>query len=88
MRSIAPLTFAAKLFRCVFPDPVSTAQVSRGIHQPQTERRQRNLRPPLPVGVKARRDVDMQAFLRSWLAGVKLQGSLALSIDVDPYTFL
>lgn len=38
--------------------------------------------------VKARRDVDVQAFLRNWLAGVKPQGSLALAIDVDPYSFL
>ncbi len=38
--------------------------------------------------VKAGRDVDLQAFLRLWLKDVKVKGSLALQIDVDPYNFL
>ena len=38
--------------------------------------------------VKAARDVDLQAFLRQWLADVKPRGSLNLQIDVDPYGFL
>jgi primosomal protein N' (replication factor Y) len=38
--------------------------------------------------VKASRNTDLQAFLRQWLASVKPKGSLALQIDVDPYTFL
>jgi primosomal protein N' (replication factor Y) len=38
--------------------------------------------------VKAGRAVDIQAFLRLWLADVKVKGSLALHIDVDPYNFL
>ncbi|MDE2445333.1 MAG: primosomal protein N' [Alphaproteobacteria bacterium] len=38
--------------------------------------------------VKAKRDVNIQSFLREWLREVKPKGSLALSIDVDPYNFL
>ena len=38
--------------------------------------------------VKAGRDVNLQAFLRLWLKGVKPKGSLALQVDVDPYNFL
>ena len=38
--------------------------------------------------VKARRDVDIQAFLRLWIGEVKPRGSLRLDVDVDPYHFL
>jgi len=38
--------------------------------------------------VRADRDVDIQAFLRAWLARVKLPSSVRLSVDVDPYSFL
>lgn len=38
--------------------------------------------------VRADRDVDLQGFLRAWLARVKVPGSVRLSIDVDPYSFL
>lgn len=38
--------------------------------------------------VKAGRDVNLQAFLRLWLKDVKPKGSLALQVDVDPYSFL
>jgi primosomal protein N' (replication factor Y) len=38
--------------------------------------------------VKARRDVNLQAFLGAWLKQVKPRGSLALQLDVDPYNFL
>jgi primosomal protein N' (replication factor Y) len=38
--------------------------------------------------VKTTRDIDMQAFLRSWLSDAKPRGSLRLGIDVDPYSFL
>ena len=38
--------------------------------------------------VKARRGINVQAFLRTWLEGVKATGSLRLAIDVDPYSFL
>ena len=38
--------------------------------------------------VKCRRDVDIQAFLRIWLADIKTRGSLRLAVDVDPYSFM
>ncbi|MBB5744675.1 primosomal protein N' [Brevundimonas variabilis] len=38
--------------------------------------------------VRADRDVDIQAFLRAWLSRVKVPGSVRLSVDVDPYSFL
>ena len=38
--------------------------------------------------VKAKRDVNIQGFLREWLRDVKPRGSLSLQIDVDPYNFL
>ncbi|MFO1089071.1 MAG: primosomal protein N' [Hyphomicrobiales bacterium] len=37
--------------------------------------------------VKSARDVDIQAFLRAWLAGARTRGTLRLAIDVDPYSF-
>ena len=38
--------------------------------------------------VRADRDVDIQAFLRAWLGRVKVPGSVRLTVDVDPYSFL
>ena len=38
--------------------------------------------------IKAKRDVNIQGFLREWLRDVKPKGSLALDVDVDPYNFL
>ena len=38
--------------------------------------------------IKAKRDVNIQGFLRKWLRDVKPTGSLALNVDVDPYNFL
>jgi primosomal protein N' (replication factor Y) len=38
--------------------------------------------------VRADRDVDLQGFLRAWLGRVKVPGSVRLSVDVDPYSFL
>ena len=38
--------------------------------------------------VRADRDVDLQGFLRAWLARVKIPASVRLSVDVDPYSFL
>jgi primosomal protein N' (replication factor Y) len=38
--------------------------------------------------VMCARDVDIQAYLRQWLTGIKPRGSLRLAIDVDPYSFL
>ena len=38
--------------------------------------------------VKARRELNVQEFLKLWLKDVKPKGSLHLAIDVDPYNFL
>jgi primosomal protein N' (replication factor Y) len=38
--------------------------------------------------VRADRDVDIQAFLRAWLARVRVPSAVRLSVDVDPYSFL
>lgn len=38
--------------------------------------------------LKAPRDTALQPVLMSWLAGVRLSGSLRLQIDIDPYSFL
>ena len=38
--------------------------------------------------VRADRGVDLQAFLAAWRARVKVPGSIRLTIDVDPYSFL
>ena len=39
--------------------------------------------------VKAPREMDMQAYLREWLAGLpEIKGDIRLSVDVDPYNFL
>ncbi len=38
--------------------------------------------------VRADRGVDLQAFLAAWRARTKVPGSVRLTIDVDPYSFL
>nr|WP_314433460.1 primosomal protein N' [uncultured Brevundimonas sp.] len=38
--------------------------------------------------VRADRNVNIQAFLRAWLSRVKVPGSVRLTVDVDPYSFL
>jgi primosomal protein N' (replication factor Y) len=38
--------------------------------------------------VKARRQVNLQAVLRDWVARVKLPSSTRLQVDIDPYSFL
>ena len=38
--------------------------------------------------VRARRDVNVQAFISRWLSGIKTTGSLRIAIDIDPYSFL
>ena len=38
--------------------------------------------------VKARRDVNIQAFLTAWFERVKSPASVRRTIDIDPYTFL
>ena len=37
--------------------------------------------------VKARRDVNMQAFVAAWLARTRLSGAVRRTIDIDPYSF-
>jgi primosomal protein N' (replication factor Y) len=38
--------------------------------------------------IRARREVNVQAFMRDWLGSAKPQGSLKGEVDVDPYSFL
>jgi primosomal protein N' (replication factor Y) len=38
--------------------------------------------------VKVGREVNLQATLRSWLSRVRIQGSVRLQVDIDPYSFL
>jgi primosomal protein N' (replication factor Y) len=38
--------------------------------------------------VRANRDIDLQAFLAAWRARAKAPGSIRVTIDVDPYSFL
>ena len=38
--------------------------------------------------VRADRSVDLQGFLSAWRARVKIPGSVRLTVDVDPYSFL
>src|SRR4029077_453443 len=37
--------------------------------------------------VQAERSVDMQAYLRAWLASVKLSNRVRVAVDVDPVSF-
>jgi len=38
--------------------------------------------------VKARKDVNLQAVLREWLARVRVSSTVRVQVDVDPYSFL
>ena len=38
--------------------------------------------------VRADRGVDLQGFLAAWRARAKVPGSVRVTIDVDPYSFL
>jgi primosomal protein N' (replication factor Y) len=38
--------------------------------------------------VRADRNVDIQAYVATWLARVKAPGSVRVTVDVDPYSFL
>jgi primosomal protein N' (replication factor Y) len=38
--------------------------------------------------VKARREINLQAALREWLARVRIPGSVRVQVDIDPYSFL
>jgi primosomal protein N' (replication factor Y) len=37
--------------------------------------------------VQAEKNIDVQAYLRSWLSAVKLPGSVRMTVDVDPVSF-
>ena len=37
--------------------------------------------------VQAEKNVDIQAYLRSWLAPVKVPSSVRLTVDIDPISF-
>jgi primosomal protein N' (replication factor Y) len=37
--------------------------------------------------VQAERNVDVQAYLRAWLGGLKIPGKVRLTVDVDPVSF-
>ncbi|MDE1172429.1 MAG: primosomal protein N' [Parvibaculaceae bacterium] len=38
--------------------------------------------------IKARREVNLQAFVTNWLTGMKVPGSVRVAIDIDPLSFL
>jgi primosomal protein N' (replication factor Y) len=38
--------------------------------------------------VKARREINLQAALREWLARVRVSSSVRVQVDIDPYSFL
>ena len=37
--------------------------------------------------VQTERNVDVQAYLRAWLASVKLSNKVRVAVDVDPVSF-
>lgn len=38
--------------------------------------------------VKARRDVNLQAYIKDWFAGVKTPSAVRRTVDINPYSFL
>jgi primosomal protein N' (replication factor Y) len=38
--------------------------------------------------VRAKRTVNLQAFMQTWLRAARPKGSLRIDIDIDPYSFL
>jgi primosomal protein N' (replication factor Y) len=38
--------------------------------------------------VKAGRNINIQAFMESWLGPLKVPGPVRVSVDIDPYSFL
>jgi primosomal protein N' (replication factor Y) len=38
--------------------------------------------------VKTERQVNIQAVVSAWLAGVRVAGSVRIQVDIDPYSFL
>ena len=73
-RMIANQAPAAEGVQVLGPAPAPIAMV-RGRHR-------------FRLLVKATRDVNLQAFLGTWLKDIKPKGSLSLQLDVDPYNFL
>ncbi|MDP8997527.1 MAG: primosomal protein N', partial [Pseudomonadota bacterium] len=73
-RDLALRAPAAEGIQVLGPAPAPIAMV-RGRHR-------------IRLLVKAKRDVNLQAYLGAWLKDVKPTGSLALQLDVDPYNFL
>jgi primosomal protein N' (replication factor Y) len=37
--------------------------------------------------LQAGRNVDVQAYLRTWLSAVKLPNAVRLTVDIDPVSF-
>jgi primosomal protein N' (replication factor Y) len=37
--------------------------------------------------VQAEKNIDIQGYIRAWLAGVKIPGSVRLTVDIDPISF-
>ena len=38
--------------------------------------------------VKTRKNVNLQAYLADWLGAVKTPGSVRLTVDINPFSFL
>jgi primosomal protein N' (replication factor Y) len=38
--------------------------------------------------VKAARTVNIQAYMQAWLGALKVPGTVRVSVDIDPYSFL
>jgi primosomal protein N' (replication factor Y) len=38
--------------------------------------------------IRAQREVNVQAFMRSWLQSARTKGGLRVEVDIDPYSFL
>ena len=73
-RDLALCAPAAEGIQVLGPAPAPIAMV-RGRHR-------------IRLLVKAKRDVNLQAFLGAWLKDLKPTGSVTLQLDVDPYNFL
>ena len=56
-----------------------------GIHQTNKQRMLHYVRERLLV--QAEKSVDVQAYLRAWLAAVKIPNAVRLTVDVDPVSF-
>jgi primosomal protein N' (replication factor Y) len=82
-------------------DGVETEQFARRLarQRPSTEDVELLGPAPAPITVlrgrhrwrflaRARREVNLQAFLAAWLKEVQIKGSLRVDIDIDPYQFL